>query len=233
MQGSEGLQIYQIEQASLVYRWSFLRMLPALPGPGSVPFGTLCKELHPYGLLPSEIFIDASSSRLSEVSLGMNLLNGRLAIRITFAWVEFVIPNLLDEDESALLKVAEIVTSALSEIDVDAPNGNVQVNYRAHLSMVELQPESFLDSYLRSDTDKPQLIPDGLAYKINRNGNVVDGEDIRLVFTRSLTFPDGIYIDLSIVRQTEGDPLGVGRRLAADIETYLNLFDLRPDPNPR
>src|ERR1700730_9376033 len=150
---------FKIEQSSLIYRWTFNRMLPGLPGPGTAAFATLCKGLHPYGISPSEIILDATSARLSVVSLAMNLLKGRLSIRMTFGWAEFSVRNLLDEDVPDLLKIAEAVASTLGEIDDQVGHGTVQIAYRAHLSLSTLRAEEFLNSYLRLDSNRPELVP--------------------------------------------------------------------------
>src|SRR2546423_10127461 len=116
---------FVVKQTSLNLKWTFERMLPSLPGPGTEAFSKLAKALHPYGINPSMVMVDAPSSRLGDVTLTISkLLEGRLGVRITCNDVEFFLDEyLVDDDEKIALLLNEFFT-ALKVVNEEANKGS-------------------------------------------------------------------------------------------------------------
>jgi hypothetical protein len=215
---------YEIEEATLIYRWTFNRMLTYIPGPGSAPFNTLCRRLQPHGISPSEISLDAPSSRLSDVILLIVLFGGRVQIRVNLAWAEVFAKELADEDVTALFDIGDALVTALKEADEEVDKGRVNITYRAHSSLPPYQTVPFLHKYLTANI--PNLVPDAFAYKLHLE-DASEVQDSRLVVAKSLLFDNALYIDLSVDYIIEGEPLKPGRRFERDLESALALFELK------
>lgn len=216
---------YEIVDATLIYKWSFGRMLTYVPGPGTTPFSTLCRRLQPHGISPSEISIDAPTSRLSDVVLVIFLLGGRALIRVSFGWAEISVRELRDEDVVALFEIGEALAAALKEVDEEVDKGQINIAYRAHLTLPSAQTTPFLHRYLTREI--PDLAPDAFAYKFNLE-DATNTQNSRLVVAKSLLFDNAIYIDLSVDYMIDGNPLKPGQRFENDLEHVLALFELRP-----
>ena len=82
---------YVIERSTIEAKWIFERMLPVLPGPGTPAFAKLADELHPYGITPNEVLVDAPTSRMGDVVLSITLLDRKVLLRITAAFFELIV----------------------------------------------------------------------------------------------------------------------------------------------
>lgn len=216
---------YEIEEATIIYRWSFNRMLSYIPGPGTSPFKTLCRMLQPHGISPSEISLDAPSNRLSDIILAVALFGGRILIRFNLAWAEVYAKELADEDVTALFDIGDALVTVLKEVDEEVDKGRVNITYRAHLSLPPYQTTPFLHKYLAANI--LHLAPDAFAYKIQL-GDATDVQDSRLVVAKSLLFDNALYIELSVDYIIDGKPLAPGQRFKHDLESALALFELKP-----
>src|SRR5258705_12633134 len=115
------MRAYTVEQTSLSLKWTFHRMLPSLPGPGTPGFADLCKGLHPYGLLPAAVTVDSPTTRLGDLYIGIVLLdNGRLTLRLSCSGLELFLKELFIGDEEILVQIVDLVFVALSSIDSEA-----------------------------------------------------------------------------------------------------------------
>lgn len=92
-------------------------MIPSLPGPGTPAFAELVKGLEPFGIEPSAVTIDAPSARLSDVVLGIVLLEKRVVVRITASSFELFVTSLFVGDDSALIEIAHQILTAVPVID--------------------------------------------------------------------------------------------------------------------
>lgn len=137
------MEEYSVEHSSVECRWLFKRMLPSLPGPGTPPFARLVKGLHSYGIDPSGITVDAPSSRMGDLVLGIVLLEKRVAVRITASSFELFVSALYVGDEATLVKIAELILSALREIDAEADQAEAKIRTSSHLTLTSANAEMF------------------------------------------------------------------------------------------
>jgi hypothetical protein len=216
---------YEIQEATIIYRWTFNRMLTYIPGPGTAPFTTLCRRLQPHGISPSEISVDAPSSRLSDVMLAFALLGNRVLIRINLAWTEIFAKELAPEDIPALFEIGDALVTTLKEIDEEVDKGRINITYRAHLTLPPSQVTPFLHKYVTANI--PDLEPDAFSYKVHLE-DAIDVQDSRLVVAKSLLFDNALYIDLVANYIIDGKPLEPGQRFENDLESVLALFELEP-----
>jgi len=140
---------YSVEHSSVEGRWLFKRMLPSLPGPGSPPFAKLVKGLHSYGIDPSSVTVDAPSSRMGDLVLGILLLEKRVAVRLTASSFELFVSPLYEGDETALVEIAELLLNALREIDAEADQAEAKIRTSSHLSLTSANAEMFLVGHLK------------------------------------------------------------------------------------
>src|SRR5215208_5456605 len=109
------MQEYTVAHTSLNCRWTFSRILPSLPVPGTSTFPVLCRELLPYGISASGIGLEAPTTFLSDVKLGISLLGGRVTLVLNYEWFELDVTDLYEGDETALVKIMEVLFTALQE----------------------------------------------------------------------------------------------------------------------
>lgn len=140
---------FTVERTSVNFKWTFKRMIPSLPGPGTSAFASLCKGLQPYGLTPSRVTVEAPTARLSDVALGIGLLDNRVALRITPADFEMFVSELFEGDESNLVDIGNLSFAALLEVDEEAGQGNAELRVSSHLKLAPLENFAVLHEHLR------------------------------------------------------------------------------------
>src|SRR2546421_8580568 len=159
---------YTVEQTSLNFKWTFRRMLPSLPGPGSPAFAELCKGLHPYGIIPSRVTIDSPSTRLGDVFVGISgLLDNRLTIRFTSSALELFVDELLVGDEENLIPITDLIFTALSSIDADAVQGKATLRASSHLKLSPGENDAILHEHTKFSESVSAFVPDAMVYKVN------------------------------------------------------------------
>jgi len=220
---------YTVEQSSLSFRWTFQRMLPRLPGPGSEEFAELCKGLHPYGLTPSRVVIDASSSRMSEISIGIALLDSRLGIRITAEAVEFVLNELLVDDEEKLVPIADLVFAAVRKVDEDAIYGTANFKVSSHFKLPHGENLGLLREHQGFQGRGFDL--DGAVYRVNLGTDSL-AQDFRMAVAKSLAYEDAIFVDTSVNYEGPATPTELATYINVDSERALELLELREKDEP-
>src|SRR6185295_5779595 len=137
------------EQSFLIFRWTFDRMLPSLPTPGTAAFGVLSKVLNPYGISPAGISLEAPTSWLADVSLRVRLLDSeRGDLRLSYGHFEARVNYFSQGDDAKLLNILEGIFSTLREVDTDAMQGHAQIRWNGHLRFKTGDIDSFLRQHL-------------------------------------------------------------------------------------
>src|SRR2546425_6527315 len=138
-------------------------MLPSLPGPGTPAFAKLVRGLDSFGIDPSGVSVDAPTSRMSDVVLGIVLLEKRVVARITASVFELHATSLFVGDDPALIEIADLILSALQEIDPDADKADAKIRTSSHLGLVSVEVDELLREHLRPPASMTGLIPDAAA----------------------------------------------------------------------
>jgi hypothetical protein len=217
---------YTVEQSSLNFKWTFQRMLPALPTPGTQAFAELCKGLQPYGMMPSRVTVDSPSIRLGDLALGIGLLNNRLVMRLTAGSLELFLDELLVGDEENLIPIAELVFAALSSIDVDAVQGKANLRASSHLKMSSGENDAVLRDHIRFSENVPAFIPDAAVYKIDP-GQDSKAKELRVAIAKSQVYPDSIFIDISADYEGKINPAEIAEQMNNDFERIMELLGLK------
>lgn len=186
---------YIVERTSIESQWIFERMLPSLPGPGTPAFATLVKDLHPFGLKPSEVIVDTPTTRLGDVAIVLTLLDRRLTIRIAASGFEVNVQGVYDGDEESITVIAEAILRAVKAIDSDAERAQIKVRVSSHLT-IKPDVESFLEQHLASNNDVPELRREVVIYQVNSDR--LQGHEVRAVIAKSLVYPSAVFLDLNL-----------------------------------
>jgi hypothetical protein len=186
---------YEIEQTSLTFIWTFDRMLPSLPAPGTPAFAILCKLLHPYGLTSSKITGDAPTSRLSDTVIRIILLDNRLGIKIKFNSVEVFCDDLFEGDEKLLLEIVNSLFAALREIDEEVLQGKVQIRISTHLGLKPRENFSVICEHLTS-IGEPNFIPEAAIYQVKPETDSA-AKALRVFISNSVVYKDALFAEVS------------------------------------
>jgi len=111
---------YTVEQSSLTFKWVYKRIMPLVPTPGTPSFAALCKGLAPYDLEAARVTVDAPTTRFGDVTLGIALLNNRVALRLTPSFLELYVSALYVDDDEKLLGIANVAFAAMKGVDPDS-----------------------------------------------------------------------------------------------------------------
>lgn len=221
---------YTVEQSSLTFKWTFKRMLPRLPGPGSDEFPDLCKGLHPFGLTPSKVMVEASSpSRMSDISIGIGLLNNRLGIRITPESIEFVLNELLVDDEEKLIPIADLVFAAVRAVDEDAIYGTANFKTSSHFKLPPGENAELMREH--QGFEESGLDLDAVVYKVDL-GNDSPVREFRMAVAKSLAYEDAVFVDTSVTYEGPATPTELATYINTDAERALELIGLREKAEP-
>lgn len=214
---------YIVERTSIESQWVFERMLPSLPGPGTTAFATLVRDLHPFGLKPSEVIVDTPTTRLGDVAIILTLLDRRLTVRITAAGFEVNVQGLAFGDEEPIAGIAEAILKAVKAIDADAERGLVKVRTSSHLT-IKPDVKAFLDQHLVSGADAAELRPDVVIYRVE--SEQLAGNDVRAVIAQSLVYPSAIFLDLNLNYSAPVALLDLVSRVGQDFDFIMSLLGL-------
>jgi len=222
---------YIVEQSSLTYKWTFQRMLPSLPGPGTPAFAELCKELHPYGISPSRVTVDTPSIRLSDVTVGIGLLDNRVALRLTSSAFELWLDELLEDDEEKLIPIADLVFTALSSIDADVVQGDAKLRISSHLRLSPLENDALLREHIKFFESVPHFIPDAVVYKIDF-GQDSNAQELRIAIANSHVYPDSIFVDITADYKGPISNAQLAEQMNTDYERIIGTLGLKQQVEP-
>ncbi len=214
-----------VEQSTAIYKANFARMLPALPTPGTTWFAALSKTLSPFGLSPGGIELEAPTNRLDDVVLSFSLLVNRLKLKLSYGWFEFIISNLYDEDEAALIEIATKLLETLHEIDAEFQQHSAQYRSYTHLKLASAEADALIKQHL-NDKGSPELVPDAFAYELNWN-ELKEEEHARVIVARSAKPEAQLFVDLTIDYRAPGDPYSMLERMNQDYDRALNVLGLQ------
>jgi len=199
-------------------------MLPALPGPGSPQFPKLVKDLHSFGILPADVIVDAPTNKLSDLVLMIGLLERRVIVRITAELFELNVNSLFEGDDPHLISIAGAVFSALSEIDADSKKGIALIRSTTHLSLNPQDLNQILAEYLSGRI--AGLEPETIVYRVSLP-KMAKGEDVRLVFSKSVVFDNSLFVDISTNYRHVDDLTDLAEQANLTFEAALGLLGLR------
>jgi len=218
---------YVIEHTSIESHLTFARMLPSLPGPGTPAFATLAKALHPFGISPSGVTVDTPSSRMSDVVLGIVLLDKRVGIRITAASLELLVNGLFVDDDNSLITIVDSVFDALRSVDADAVAGTVSHRVSSHLRLTNENALEFFAKHQVPYTINAGLVVDAIAYKVNRrDGEGINASEIRFVLAKSVLHKNALFVDLNATYPELTDTVTLLTWMNSDFDGTLAMLDL-------
>lgn len=218
---------YVIEQTSVESQLTFARMLPSLPGPGTQAFATLAKALHPFGISPGGVTVDAPSSRMSDVVLNIVLLDKRVGIKITAASFELLINGLFIDDDNSLITIVDAVFDALRAVEPEAVAGTVSHRVTSHFRLMDENAVEFFGRHQISNTLEAGLVADAIAYKVNRHeGDGIHASEIRFVLAKSLLYQNALFVDLNATYPELTDTATLLTWMNSDFDRTLRVLDL-------
>ncbi len=216
---------YSVEHSSVECRWLFKRMLPSLPGPGSPPFAKLVRGLHSHGIDPSGVTVDAPSSRMGDLVLGIVLLEKRVAVRITASSFELFVSPLYVGDETTLVEIAQLLFNALREIDAEADQAEAKIRTSSHLSLTSANAEMFLGGHLKLSGPDEGLVPDAVAYKVSL-GEGIHASGLRVVVSKSIAYKNAIFVEVFADYSEAPASETLAIWVSADFEAIMKLLAL-------
>lgn len=219
------MEEYSVEHSSVECRWLFKRMLPSLPGPGTPPFASLVKGLHPFGIDPSGVTVDAPSTKMGDLVLGVVLLEKRVAVRITASSFDLFVSPLYVGDETTLVEIAELIRNALREIDPEADQAEAKIRASSHLSLTSANAEMFLSDHLKLSAPVQRLVPDAVAYKVSLSEGI-HASGLRVVVSKSIAYKNAIFVEVFADYSKAPDSETLATWVSADFEAIMNLLAL-------
>lgn len=200
-------------------------MLPSLPGPGTPAFAKLAKELHPYGITPNDVSVDAPSSRMGDVVLSISLLERRMALRITAASLELIVHELIDGDEPKLVSIGDFALKAIKEVEPEVGGLGVKYRISSHLSLTPTSVDTFLQAHQVPSAASQGLVTDAVAYNASEV-NSFQSKDMRFVITKSLLFDNALFLDANATYSDAPNVVDIATWAESDFETIMSLLGL-------
>jgi hypothetical protein len=201
-------------------------MLPSLPGPGTSAFARLVKGLDSFGITPEGVSVDAPSSRLSDVVLGIVLLEKRVAVRITSGSFDLFVTSLFVGDDESLIEIANLVLAALREIDPDVNEANLKVKTSSHLSLITTDVDQFLSEHLKLGAAITGLVPDAAAYKVSSMENL-HASDLRIVIAKSIGYTNSVFVDMTASYADAPPAETLATWVSGDFDVITELLGLK------
>lgn len=217
---------YTVEQSSLDFKWTFERMLPSLPGPGSPAFAELCKALHPYGITPTTVTVDAPSIRLADLNLGIGLLNNRVIVKISSVALELIVRELLVGDEEKLIPITEQLFAALKEIDADVVQGHASLRAYSHLKMAPGEYELLLREHTRLSEGTSAFAPYAIIYDVKPEPDS-KAKELKVTIAKSLAYQDSLFLDITVDYIGPIAPSDLAQQWNVDTERVVEMLGLR------
>jgi hypothetical protein len=201
-------------------------MLPSLPGPGTPPFAKLVKGLHQFGIDPSGVTVDAPSSRLGDLVLGIVLLEKRVAVRITASSFDLYVSPLFLGDETPLTEIGQLIIGSLREIDNEADQAEAKIRTASHLSLKDAEAEKFLSGTLNIVAPRETLVPDAIAYKV-RPTDAFHASALRIVVSQSIAYSNAIFMEVFADYSKAPVVEALASWVSSDFEGIMEVFSLR------
>lgn len=217
---------YTVEQSSLNFKWTFERMLPSLPGPGSPAFAQLSKALHEYGITPSTVTLDAPSIRLADLTLGIGLLNNRAIVKISSGALELFVRELLVGDEEKLIPITEHLFTALKEIDSDVVQGQASLRTYSHLKMPPGEYALLLREHINLSEGNSPFAPEAIIYNV-RPEQDSKAKEIKVTIAKSLAYEDSLFLDIVADYIGPIAPSELAQQMNVDSERIVEMLGLR------
>lgn len=217
---------YNVEHSSVECQWLYKRMLPSLPGPGTPAFANLVKGLESFGIEPSGVTVDAPSSKLSDVVLGLVLLEKRVVVRITASSFDLFVTSLFVGDDNSLIGIADLILKALQEIDPDADKADAKIRTSSHLSLVAADVDEFVGEHLVLRPSMTGLVPDAAAYKLNSKENIHSSE-LRLLIAKSIGYANSIFVDVNRSYSDAPTAATLASWANSDFEVIMEMLGLK------
>jgi hypothetical protein len=215
---------FRAEQSAATYRWTFDNILAALPTPGTKMFSLLCRELGPYGISPTGISFESPTSFLSDVVFRVGLLDGRVALRISYSGFELSLDSLLQGDDELLVKIADSVFGILREVDPNSGFGKPEVGLTSHLTLLTTDLDAFLLEQLPKADG--QLNPEAFAYGLKPNDSR-DNREFRVIVMRSVRFKNAVFINFVLSSKAPESPARTAEVMSTKSERTLALLGLK------
>lgn len=200
-------------------------MLPSLPGPGTPAFATLVKALHPFGISPTGVTVDAPSSILADVVLSIALLEKRVGVRLTAASFELLVNGLFVGEESALVTIVEAVLEAVRTIDSDVVASRVTHRVASHLKLRSSDINKFFLEHQMPSFASAGLLTDAIAYKVNPRENIHAAE-IRFVLAKSVVHENALFINMNATYPEIPGTAMLVEWMNSDFDVTLGLLGL-------
>lgn len=201
-------------------------MLPSLPGPGSPAFAELCKALHSYGITPTTVTVDAPSTRLADLILGIGLLSNRVIVRISSAALELIVRELLVGDEEKLVPITEHLFAALKVIDADVVQGRAALRTYSHLKMLPGENELLLREHMRLSEGTSAFEPEAIIYDV-RPEPLSKAKELKVTIAKSLAYADSLFLDITADYVGPIAPSELAQQMNVDSERIVEMLGLR------
>jgi len=218
---------FRAEQSAVTYRWTFDSILAGLPTPGTKAFSTLCRELGPYGISPAAISVESPTAFLSDLVYRVGLLDGRVALRISYSGFEMIVDSLQQGDDELLVKILESVFGIIGEVDPNASLGKPEVALTSHLTLLTTDVDGFLRKQLPYVETQLNLTPEAFAYGVKPK-DAEDERDARVVVMRSERFKNAVFINFLLTYKAPVSAAQAKKGISDEFERMLTLLDLRP-----
>ena len=216
---------YSVKQVSVSFKWTFDRMLPALPGPSTPAFAALCKELHPYGLKAANILVEAPTARLSDVAIRLALMDEGLIIGLSLTELDLYCRDCYEEDVDVLVKIVEAFFVALKTIDEDIANGKASIKMSSQIQLKAGESQAFLQEHLTGAEKIPNLIPEAAAYKVLPLQNSA-AKTVQVTIARSVVYEDSLFIEVAADYYGISDVAQLAKDANNDYERVIEMLSL-------
>ena len=201
-------------------------MLPSLPGPGSPAFAELCKRLHPYGIAPNNVTVDAPSTRLADLMLGIGLLSNRVFVRISSVALEFTVRELIVGDEEKLIPITDHLFAALKDIDADAVQGSASLRVYSHLKMAPGEHALLLLEHVRFSEGASAFTAEAIIYDVQPESNS-RAKRLKVTIARSLAYAESLFLDITADYIGPITPAELAQQWNIDSERIVETLGLR------
>jgi hypothetical protein len=166
---------------------------------------------------------------MSDVSIGIGLLDNRLGIRITPESIDFALNELLVDDEEKLIPIADLVLTAVRAVDEDAIYGTANFKTTSHFKLQPGENAELMREH--QGFEESGLDLDAVVYKINLRDDS-RAQDFRMAVAKSLAHEDAIFVDTSVNYEGPATPTELATYVNADVERALELLGLREKAEP-
>ncbi|MEJ7578667.1 MAG: hypothetical protein WKF74_16845 [Pyrinomonadaceae bacterium] len=222
---------FYIEEASINFRAFFNRMLSSLPVPGTSAFATLCKRLHPYGMSPSGIELEAPTAKLSDVTMIISLLQERLMLRMTYGWFEVFVRDVGEDELSSILTVIQVSRDVSLEVDNEVTIEKCTVGVTSHLILPSYNSQDYINEYLHLNPDSQGLVPEAFSYNVSLKSSA-NIQDARVVVAKSAKYEGALFIDVTLEYKDLSNGIPTEHQAGEDYRSTLALLSLEPTDAP-